>query len=119
MNNQSYAVIPAEKAKELAENLIKRIKAMRLRNEEAYLASSIKRINSGWFRRHFKKPITLEEVIKMEETAPLPTPLYWIRQSGCGLVELASNVLTAAQYSDSIHLTLEDMSDLSHYGRSE
>lgn len=115
----SYVVVPADKAKEMAEKTLVAIKKARDVRERLFINGQVKEINEGVLcRLGLRKQVTYEQVLKrevarMEREQSIFSHLWTIRNLEYGAQgALARRVLAASRVGDPVHLTLEDLEDL-------
>ena len=119
MSRHSYIVVPADKAKELAEKTLARVKECRAREVKSYLSSRAQKINRRWYRRLLRlSPVTIEQVEAHERQDPplwstlweIET-LYWMSTE-----DLAEKVLRAVNTGEPFHFSLDDFALISRDG---
>lgn len=109
----SYVVVSAEKARELAQKTLDRIKAARKRALDEHLKEEVAKINGRWWRRLFKlEPVSEQEYYEANHSNPwwlsggyinqIEVMHYWRQE------EVAEDILRAATLGNPLHIDVED-----------
>lgn len=115
----SYVRIPSDKMKELASDVIARIENFRKGVETDFIAKKLESQQNSWWRkllRHHLKPLTYEQVLANEVAymaeGGIHSELRRIRTSFWMKEDLAKALVVAAEHSDSVNITVEDLNEL-------
>ena len=107
----SYVVMPASKAREIANRVLEAVRKGREIAERAYVEGEVKRINrTALVHMGWRKRATYESVLKSELKLGLPYGRvatirirFWEQEA------FAKRLLTAADLGDPVHVSLEDL----------